>query len=147
MNQFNGTPHNSAQLGEIAKTVIMPGDPLRAKYIADNFLDNAKLINKVRNMFGYTGTYKGNRVTVFASGMGVPSIGIYSYELYKFYNVEKIISIGSCGTYDKDIKMLDVILSTGAYCKSHFDQLFDGTDIDFIKASESLNRRITYKFL
>ena len=136
------TTHIESKVEDIAPVVLMPGDPLRAKYIAENFLDNAKLINKVRNMFGYTGTYKGKRVTVFASGMGVPSIGIYSYELYKFYNVEKIIRIGSCGTYDKDIKMLDVILSTGAYCKSHFDQLFDGVDIDFIQSSESLNRRI-----
>lgn len=136
------TAHIESKLEDIAPIVLMPGDPLRAKYIAENFLENAKLINKVRNMFGYTGTYKGKRVTVFASGMGVPSIGIYSYELYKFYNVEKIIRIGSCGSFDKDVKMLDVILSTGAYCKSHFDELFDGVDIDFIQSSDELNRDI-----
>ena len=136
------TPHNEARLDEIAKTVLMPGDPLRAKYIAENFLEDAKLINTVRNMFGYTGKYKGRRVTVFASGMGIPSIGIYSYELYKFYDVEKIIRIGSCGSFNENIKLLDVVLSTGAYCKSYFDELLDGVDIDFIQSSESLNRRI-----
>jgi len=136
------TSHIESKLEDIAPIVLMPGDPLRAKYIAEKFLDNPKLINRVRNMFGYTGTYKGMRVTVFASGMGIPSIGIYSYELYKFYNVEKIIRIGSCGTFDKDVKMLDVILSTGAYCKSHFDELLDGVDIDFIQSSDTLNRKI-----
>ena len=127
------TAHIESKLEDIAPIVLMPGDPLRAKYIAEHFLEDAKLINKVRNMFGYTGTYKGKRVTVFASGMGVPSIGIYSYELYNFYNVEKIIRIGTCGSFDKDIKLLDVILSTGAYCKSHFDELLDGVNIDFRK--------------
>ena len=86
---FMATAHIESQLEDIAPVVLMPGDPLRAKYIAENFLENAKLVNEVRNMFGYTGTYKGKKVTVFASGMGIPSIGIYSYELYKFYNVEK----------------------------------------------------------
>lgn len=136
------TAHIESKLEDIAPIVLMPGDPLRAKYIAEHFLEDAKLINKVRNMFGYTGTYKGKRVTVFASGMGVPSIGIYSYELYNFYNVEKIIRIGTCGSFDKDIKLLDVILSTGAYCKSHFDELLDGVNIDFIQSSDSLNRKI-----
>ena len=120
----------------------MPGDPLRAKYIAENFLEDAKLVNQVRNMFAYTGTYKGTKVTVFASGMGIPSIGIYSYELFKFYNVEKIIRIGTCGSFNKDVKVLDVILSNGAYCKSYFDKLLDGVDIDFIQSSDELNRKI-----
>lgn len=136
------TAHIESKLEDIAPIVLMPGDPLRAKYIADNFLEDAKLVNKVRNMFGYTGTYKGRRVTVFASGMGIPSIGIYSYELYKFYNVEKIIRIGTCGSFDKDMKLLDVILSTGAYCKSHFDELLDGVNVDFIQSSDILNRSI-----
>ena len=92
------TPHNEAKENEIAKTVLMPGDPLRAKYIADNYLENAKLVNQVRGMYAYTGTYKGKEITVMASGMGMPSIGIYSYELYKFYNVENIIRIGSAGS-------------------------------------------------
>ena len=136
------TAHIESKLEDIAPIVLMPGDPLRAKYIAEKFLEDAKLINKVRNMFGYTGTYKGKRVTVFASGMGIPSIGIYSYELYNFYNVEKIIRIGTCGSFNENIKLLDVILSTGAYCKSHFDELLDGVNIDFIQSSDSLNRKI-----
>lgn len=136
------TPHIESKLEDIAPVVLMPGDPLRAKYIAENFLEDAKLINEVRNMFGYTGTYKGKRVTVFASGMGIPSIGIYSYELYKYYNVEKIIRIGTCGSFHKDIKLLDVVLSSGAYCKSYFDELLDGVDVDFIQSSDTLNRQI-----
>lgn len=136
------TPHIESALEAIAPVVLMPGDPLRAKYIAENFLQDAKLVNTVRNMYGYTGNYKGKKVTVFASGMGIPSIGIYSYELYKYYNVEKIIRIGTCGSFHKDIKLLDVILSSGAYCKSYFDELLDGVDIDFIQSSETLNRSI-----
>ena len=136
------TPHIGCEKSDIAETVLMPGDPLRAKYIAENFLENAKLVNEVRNMFGYTGTYKGKKVTIFASGMGIPSIGIYSYELYKFYDVKNIIRIGTCGSFNKDIKLLDVILSSGAYCKSYFDQLLDGVDVDFIQSSSELNRKI-----
>ena len=139
------TPHIESKQEDIAPVVLMPGDPLRAKYIAENYLEDAKLINTVRNMFGYTGTYKGKKVTVFASGMGIPSIGIYSYELYKFYNVEQIIRIGTCGSFAKDIKILDVILSNGAYCKSYFDELLDGVDIDFIQSSYELNRKIMNK--
>ena len=136
------TPHIESKKEDIAKIVLMPGDPLRAKYIAENFLEDAKLINTVRNMYGYTGKYKNRKVTVFASGMGIPSIGIYSYELYKFYDVEKIVRIGTCGSFNKDIKLLDVILSSGAYCKSYFDQLLDGVDVDFIQSSSELNRKI-----
>ena len=139
------TPHIESKLEDIAPVVLMPGDPLRAKYIAENYLEDAKLINTVRNMFGYTGTYKGKRVTVFASGMGIPSIGIYSYELYKFYNVEQIIRIGTCGSFNENIKILDVIVSSGAYCKSYFDELLDGVDIDFIQSSYELNRKIINK--
>ena len=136
------TAHIEAKKEDIAKIVLMPGDPLRAKYIAENFLEDYKLVNEVRNMFGYTGTYKGKKVTVFASGMGVPSIGIYSYELFKFYDVEKIIRIGTCGSFNKDIKVLDVILSNGAYCKSYFDELLDGGNVDFIESNDILNRQI-----
>lgn len=100
------TPHISSKNDEIAKVVLMPGDPLRAKYIAENFLENSKLVNSVRNMLAYTGTYKGKEITVFASGMGMPSIGIYCYELYKFYNVDTIIRIGSCGAYTEDLNIL-----------------------------------------
>ena len=105
-------------------------------------MEDVKLVNQVRNMLAYTGTYKGKKVTVFASGMGIPSIGIYSYELYKFYDVEKIIRIGTCGSFHENIKILDIILSSGAYCKSYFDALLDGVDIDFIQSSEELNRKI-----
>lgn len=136
------TPHIESELDDIAPIVLMPGDPLRAEYIAKNFLKDYKLVNKVRNMFGYTGFYKGVKVTVFASGMGIPSIGIYSYELYKFYNVKKIIRIGTCGSFNSNIKLLDVILSTGAYSKTYFDQLLDGGDVDFIESSNSLNNVI-----
>lgn len=136
------TAHIESKKEDIAEVVLMPGDPLRAKYIAENFLTDYKLVNKVRNMFGYTGYYKGKRVTVFASGMGIPSIGIYSYELYKFYDVKKIIRIGTSGSFNKNIKVKDVVLSSGAYCKSYFDQLFDGNDINFIKSSLSLNEKI-----
>ena len=136
------TAHIESKKEDIAEVVLMPGDPLRAKYIAENFLTDYKLVNKVRNMFGYTGYYKGKRVTVFASGMVIPSIGIYSYELYKFYDVKKIIRIGTSGSFNKNIKVKDVVLSSGAYCKSYFDQLFDGNDINFIKSSESLNEKI-----
>ena len=136
------TVHIESKKEDIADIVLMPGDPLRAKYIAENFLDDYKLVNKVRNMFGYTGYYKGKRVTVFASGMGVPSIGIYSYELYKFYDVKKIIRIGTSGSFNKNIKVKDVVLSSGAYCKSYFDKLLNGNDIDYINSSETLNEDI-----
>ena len=136
------TVHIESKKEDIAEVVLMPGDPLRAKYIADKFLTDYKLVNRVRNMFAYTGYYKDKRVTVFASGMGVPSIGIYSYELYKFYDVKKIIRIGTSGSFNKDIKVKDVVLSSGAYCKSYFGQLFDGEDIDYIESSKSLNDTI-----
>lgn len=136
------TPHIGCEIGDIAETVLMPGDPLRAKYIAENFLEDYKLVNEVRNMYAYTGNYKGKRVTVFSSGMGIPSIGIYSYELFKFYGVKNIIRIGTCGSFNKDIKLLDVILSTGAFCKTYFPKLLDGSDVDFIESSEELNNSI-----
>lgn len=114
------TPHNEAKKENIAKIVLMPGDPLRAKYIADTFLKDVKLVNSVRNMLGYTGTYKGKRLTVFASGMGMPSIGIYSYELYKFYDVDTIIRIGSCGAYTEELNLLDTILVDNSYTEGNY---------------------------
>lgn len=114
------TPHNEAKKEDIAKVVLMPGDPLRAKYIADTFLKDVKLVNSVRNMLGYTGTYKGKRLTVFASGMGMPSIGIYSYELYKFYDVDTIIRIGSCGAYTEELNLLDTILVDNSYTEGNY---------------------------
>lgn len=133
------TAHIESNLEDIANVVLMPGDPLRAKYIAENFLENYKLINSVRNMYGYTGTYKGKRITVFASGMGVASIGIYAYELFKFYNVEKIIRIGTCGSNNKDIKLLDVVLADSAFSLNTFPLLFDGDKEKEYSASLSLN--------
>ena len=135
------TPHNEAKIGEIAKTVLMPGDPNRAKYIADNFLENAKLVNKVRGILAYTGTYKGKEVTVMASGMGMPSMGIYSYELYKFYDVENIIRIGTAGSYLEDLKLFDLVLVDEAYTKSTFAKI-QGYESDTIKASEKINNVI-----
>ena len=109
------TPHNEAEKGSIATTVLMPGDPLRAKYIADNYLDNPVMFNRVRNMFGYTGEYKGRKISVMGSGMGMPSIGIYSYELYSQYGVNNIIRIGSAGSYSIEANVYDVVLVTEAY--------------------------------
>ncbi len=114
------TPHNNANTKDIAKTVLMPGDPLRAKFIADNYLEDLVCFNQVRNMFGYTGTYKGKRVSVMGSGMGMPSIGIYSYELYKFYDVDNIIRIGSAGGIADDIKLRDIVIGMGASTNSNF---------------------------
>ena len=108
------TPHITAKAGDFARTVLMPGDPLRAKFIADNFLENAVLVNNVRGVNGYTGYYKGKRVSVMASGMGQPSIGIYSYELYNFYGVENIIRVGSCGAFDSDLHVRDIVIAMGA---------------------------------
>ncbi len=112
------TPHNSAEKGQFAKTVLMPGDPLRAKFIADTFLDAPVLVTSVRNVYGYTGTYHGKPVSVMASGMGMPSIGIYSYELFKFYDVESIIRVGSAGAYSPDLKLYDVLLADAAWSES-----------------------------
>lgn len=136
------TPHNQAKNGEIAKTVLMPGDPLRAKFIAETFLDNPVLVNSVRNVFAYTGEYKGKRVSVMASGMGMPSIGIYSYELYKFYDVENIIRVGSAGAYVDDLKLYDVVLAEGAWSESSFARTQNG-DMESIQyPDKSLNRKI-----
>lgn len=118
------TPHIEAPLGEIEKTVIMPGDPLRAKFIADNFLENVKCFNTVRNILGFTGTYNGKAVSVMASGMGMPSMGIYSYELFNFYNVENIIRIGTAGALHDDIKLMDLVLAAGACTDSSYAQQF-----------------------
>lgn len=114
------TPHNSAQKGDFAKTVLMPGDPLRAKFIAETFLEDARLVNNVRGIHGYTGTYQGVPVSVMASGMGMPSIGIYSHELYSQYGVENIMRIGSAGAISKKLKLRDVVAASGACTNSNF---------------------------
>jgi purine-nucleoside phosphorylase len=119
------TPHNGAMPGDFAKTVLMPGDPLRAKFIAETYLENPQLVTSIRNVYGYTGTYKGKRVSVMASGMGIPSIGIYSYELYHFYGVESIIRVGSAGAYHPDLKLFDIVIGMGACTNSNYAAQFD----------------------
>lgn len=137
------TPHIEAKdKSEIAKTVLMPGDPLRAKFIADTFLEEVKQFNGVRNVLGYTGTYKGRKISVMASGMGMPSIGIYSYELYNFYDVENIIRIGSCGAYTENVKLYDVILAKDAWSESTYAKVQGGYESDIIEGSEALNKRL-----
>lgn len=119
------TPHINAKKGDFANTVLMPGDPLRSKFIAENFLEDAVLVNNVRGIAGYTGTYNGTRVSVMASGMGMPSMGIYSYELFNFYDVENIIRIGSAGAIAKDLKVRDVVAGMSACTNSNFMHQYD----------------------
>ena len=134
--------HCNAKKEDIAKTVLMPGDPLRAKYIAENFLENVRLVNTVRNMLAYTGTYQGKEVTVFSSGMGMPSMGIYCYELYQFYGVENIIRIGSCGSYSKDLKLFDTILVNQSYTEGNFAYEWKQEDCHLMPSDASLNQLI-----
>lgn len=133
------TPHNEANKGDIAKTVIMPGDPLRAKYIVENFFDDYKLVNQVRGMYAYTGTYKGKELSVMAHGMGMPSVGIYSYELYKFYDVENIIRIGSCGAYKPELKLFDIVLSENVFSESNYALTLNNEDCHITSSSDKLN--------
>ena len=121
------TPHINAKAGDFARTVLMPGDPLRAKYIAEHYLEDAVLVNNVRGVQGYTGFYRGKRVSVMASGMGMPSIGIYSYELFNFYGVENIIRVGTAGGIGDNVHVRDVVMGMSAYTNSNFGrQFFDG---------------------
>ena len=136
------TPHNSAEKGDIAKTAIMPGDPMRAKYIAEKYLTDYKLVNEVRGMYAYTGLYNGKEVTVMAHGMGMPSMGIYAYELYKFYDVEEIIRIGSCGAYLEEMKLFDLILSTACYSESNFALTLNNDLCHVAYSDEELNVKI-----
>jgi purine-nucleoside phosphorylase len=119
------TPHISANVGDFAKTVLMPGDPLRAKFVAETYLEDAVLVNSVRGINGYTGNYKGKRVSVMASGMGMPSIGIYSYELYHFYDVDNIIRIGTSGSLHEDLKVRDIAFGMGACTNSNYVNQFE----------------------
>jgi len=137
------TPHiDCIDQNLIAKTVLMPGDPLRAKYIAETFLTKVVQVNTVRNMFGYTGYFGKKKVTVMGSGMGMPSIGIYSYELFAFYGVEKIIRIGSCGAYSPDLKLYDVILAKDAYSESSYAKTMGISSRKILAGSTVLNNRI-----
>ena len=133
------TPHNEANKGDIAKTVVMPGDPLRAKYIAENFMENYKLVNQVRGMYAYTGTYKGKELTVMAHGMGMPSVGIYTYELFKFYDVENIIRIGSCGGYKPELKLFDIILSENVFSESNYALTLNNDDCHIVSSNAEIN--------
>jgi len=133
------TPHIEATSCEdFGKTVLMPGDPLRAEYIAKTYLTDVKKVNSVRNMFGFTGYYKGKKVSVMGSGMGMPSIGIYSYELFDVYGVENIIRIGSCGSYKESAKLYDVILATSAYSESSFAKVAYGYEESIIDSNKEL---------
>ena len=136
------TPHNEAKKGDIAKKVLMPGDPMRAKYIAEKYLENPKLVNKVRGIYAYTGVYQGTEITVMASGMGIPSMGIYAYELFKFYDVEEIIRIGSAGANNPSLKLLDVVLTNNIYSSSNFAKDINNDDCHFVEPSHELNEKI-----
>ena len=136
------TPHNAAKIGDIAKYVIMPGDPLRAEYIANTFLENVVQFNNVRGMKGFTGTYKGKPVSVMGSGMGMPSMGIYSYELFKFYGVEQIVRVGSCGGAKADLDLYTVILSEASYSESSYMEMMSEISQKFTYPSKELNEEI-----
>ena len=133
------TPHNRAEKGDFAPTVLMPGDPLRAKFIAETFLEHPRLVTDVRGMLGYTGSYQGRPVSVMGSGMGMPSIGIYSYELYSQYGVENIIRIGSAGSYTEKARLFDVVLATGAYSESSYARTQSGDPDTMQLPSAELN--------
>ena len=139
------TPHIESNKEDIAKVVLMPGDPLRAKYIAETFLKDYKLVNTVRNMFAYTGTYKGHRVTVFASGMGNGSMGIYSYELFKFYDVDTIIRIGSAGAYTDKLNLYDIVLVEGSYSESSYAKVQGNEDRNILYSNKEVNSIIENK--
>ncbi|MGB0446460.1 MAG: purine-nucleoside phosphorylase [Pseudomonadales bacterium] len=132
------TPHIDSQTGAFAATVLMPGDPQRAKFIADNFLQDVVQVNSVRGMLGYTGTYNGRAISVMGSGMGMPSIGIYSHELFSSYNVERIIRIGSCGSYTADLNLYDVIIAEDAWSESTFARTQGVSEADILEASPAL---------
>lgn len=136
------TPHNHAEKGQIAKKVLMPGDPLRARFIAETFLENPELVSSVRNVYAYTGTYKGEKISVMASGMGMGSIGIYSYELYSMYDVEEIIRVGSAGAYAEDLALKDVVLADSAWSQSTFARTQNGYEKDITFPDEELNHKI-----
>ncbi len=136
------TVHIEAQKGDIAPRVLMPGDPNRAKYIAQNFLEDAKLVNQVRGELAYTGKYKGVDVTVFSSGMGIPSMGIYSYELFNDYDVESIIRIGTAGSYKEDLKVYDIVLANSSFSLTCFDIESRGENQEVINSSAELNSKI-----
>ena len=133
------TPHIESNKEDISKNILMPGDPKRCEYIAKNYLQDYKIVNNVRGMTAYTGYYKGKRITIFPSGMGIPSMGIYSYELYKYYDVENIIRIGSCGGYNHTLKLKDIILVDNSYSQSTYAKYLDGYQDNLVKSTKNLN--------
>ena len=136
------TPHIESEVNEIASIVLMPGDPNRAKYIADNYLKNVKIVNKVRGMNAYTGEYEGKVITIFPSGMGIPSMGIYSYELFNYYGVEKIIRIGTMGAYNPELKLGDIVITNRAYSDSSFAKVQSDYKKNYLDADNSINEKI-----
>ena len=142
MDKFMKTPHINAEKDEISDIVLMPGDPLRAKLIAENYLEDYKLVNEVRNMLAYTGYYKGRRVTVMGSGMGMASMGIYSYELFKFYDVQTIIRIGSCGCHETNVKLGATVLAKKSYSKTKLDDAMFGDKTNVAYADAEVNNKI-----
>lgn len=135
-------PIHIAADADIASLVLMPGDPLRAKYIAENFLENAKMVTSVRNMYGFTGFFKGIKVTVMGSGMGMPSMGIYAFELFHYFNVEKIIRIGTCGAVDPKCEINEMILCSSAYTESNFAYSYNDYKKHVVAASDELNEKV-----
>ena len=136
------TPHIESEVNEIASIVLMPGDPNRAKYIADNYLKNVKIVNKVRGINAYTGEYEGKVITIFPSGMGIPSMGIYSYELFNYYGVEKIIRIGTMGAYNPELKLGDIVITNRAYSDSSFAKVQSDYKKNYLDADNSINEKI-----
>lgn len=133
------TVHIESNKEDISKNILMPGDPKRCEYIAKNYLQDYKIVNNVRGMTAYTGYYKGKRITIFPSGMGIPSMGIYSHELYKYYDVENIIRIGSCGGYNHTLKLKDIILVDNSYSQSTYAKYLDGYQDNLVKSTKNLN--------
>ena len=136
------TAHNEANIGDIAKTVIMSGDPLRVKAIAEKYLENSRIVNQIKGEYAYTGTYKGKEITVMSHGMGMPSAGIYFYELFNIYGVDKIIRLGSCGAYSKDINLLDIILVDKSYTESNYAYTLNNEHVNICSATEEINDKI-----
>ena len=134
--------HIKCNKRDIAEAVLMPGDPLRAKYIAEKFLKNARLVTSVRNMYGFTGTYKGKRVTVMGSGMGMPSMSIYAFELFYYFNVKRVIRIGTCGVVTPDIEVPELIVASDVYSLSNFAYIYDGTETHLEQPSKKLTKKI-----
>ena len=136
------TAHNEANKGDIAKTVIMSGDPNRVKAIAEKYLDNVKLVNSIRGIYAYTGTYKGKELTIMAHGMGMPSAGIYFYELYKFYDVDEIIRLGTCGGYGEELNILDIILVDKSYTESNYAYTLNNEHVQVSSSTKELTDKI-----